>query len=98
MDLPVQAGVLVYSAAPGGAAANAGLRGLSQDAAGDVVLGDIITGINGEKVDNQDDLYRQLDKYKVGDTVQVEFFRNGRSQTVPVRLTPAAQTRSTRGI
>ena len=94
MQLPVQSGVLVYSVAPGGAAANAGIRGLSQDTMGDVVLGDIITGINGEKVEDQDDLYRQLDKYKVGDTVQVEVNRNGKPMTVPVKLTPAPQIRS----
>jgi S1-C subfamily serine protease len=98
MDLPVEAGVLVYSAASGGAAANAGIRGISRDETGDIVIGDIITAINGEKIDNQDDLFRQLDKYKVGDTVQVEVFRGNRRLTIPVRLTPTPQTRSTRGI
>src|SRR5438128_1374635 len=54
IELPVQAGVLVYSVTPGGAAANAGLRGLSRDASGEIILGDIITSINGEKIDDQD--------------------------------------------
>jgi len=98
VQLPVQAGVLIYSVTPGGAAANAGLRGLSRDASGEIILGDIITSINGEKIDDQDDLFRQLDKYKLGDTVQIEVFRNNRKQTVPVRLTATPQTRSVRGM
>lgn len=98
MRLPVENGVIVRSVTPGSAAANAGLRGLSQDASGDVLIGDIITAINGEKIDNQDDLYRQLDRYKIGDTVQIDVFRGDRRITVPVRLTAAPTTRSTRGI
>ena len=98
MRLPVESGVLITSMAPGGAAAIAGLRGLSRDAMGEYVLGDIITAINGEKINNQDDLYRQLDRYKIGDTVQIEVFRNGRSIRVPVRLTALPTTRTTRGI
>jgi S1-C subfamily serine protease len=98
VQLSVESGVFVQSVQPGSAAANAGLRGLSQDASGDVVLGDIVTAINGEKIDDMDDLYRQLDRYKIGETVQVEVLRNDRRITVPVRLTAPPPTRSTRGI
>ncbi|HVG39519.1 MAG TPA: trypsin-like peptidase domain-containing protein, partial [Pyrinomonadaceae bacterium] len=84
--LPVSAGVLVYQIYPNGAAAGAGLRGFTQDNNGDVFLGDIITGINGDKVDNKDDLARVLDKYQIGDTVQVEIIRNNGRTSVPVRL------------
>jgi S1-C subfamily serine protease len=98
LRLAVESGVLIRSVAPGGAAANAGLRGFSYDATGEIVLGDIITALNGEKIENQDDLYRQLDKYKIGDTVQIEVFRSDKRLTVPVRLTAAPPTRSTRGI
>ena len=75
---------------------NAGLRGLTQTENGDVEIGDIIVGIDGNKVANNDDLYRILDKHQVGDTVQVQIMRNGRRATVPVRLTESASTR--RGI
>ena len=70
----------------GGAAANAGLRGLAQTEDG-VELGDIIVAIDGQKVSNNDDLYRLLDKHQIGDTVNVEVIRRGRHTTVPVRLT-----------
>src|SRR6266480_2991514 len=52
-QLPVSEGVVIWSAQPGGAAANAGLRGLVQTEDGDVELGDIIIAIDGEKVSNK---------------------------------------------
>jgi len=96
VDLPVSEGVLIWQVASGGAAANAGLRGLTQTENGDVELGDIIVAIDGEKVATSDDLFRVLDKHKVGDTVRVETVRNGKRTTVPVRLTEGPDSR--RGI
>src|SRR5438128_3677843 len=96
VQLPVSYGVIIWNAVPGGAAANAGLRGLVQTEDGDVELGDIIIGIDGEKISNNDDLYRTLDKHQVGDTVNVEVMRNGRSIKVPVRLSDVPQRRSMR--
>ena len=90
--LPVQSGLLVRAAVPGGSAAVAGIHGLTQDNTGDVVLGDIITSIDGEKMSSLDDLYRLLDKKKIGDTVQVQLYRDGKTVTVPVRLNTAPQT------
>ncbi len=87
VDLPVSEGVLIWQVAADGAAANAGLRGLTQTENGDVELGDIIVGINGEKVANSDDLFRVLDKHQVGAVVPVDIVRNGRRMTVSVRLT-----------
>jgi S1-C subfamily serine protease len=93
IELPVDQGVVIWQVAPGEAAANAGLRGLTQTENGDVEIGDIIIGIDGDKVTNNDDLYRILDKHQVGDTVQMQIFRNGRRTTVPVRLTAPAANR-----
>ncbi len=84
--LPVAEGVGIYQVYPGSPAASAGLRGLQQDASGDVVLGDIIVSVDGEKITNNDDLYRVLDKHQFGDVVQVEVFREGRRVKIPVRL------------
>ena len=60
---------------------------------GDVELGDIIIAIDGEKVGNNDDLYKILDKHQVGETVGVEVMRNGRRMTVSVKLMEAPQRR-----
>jgi S1-C subfamily serine protease len=96
--LPVEQGLLISSVLPGGAAANSGLKGLSRDTDGSLLLGDIITAVDGERLKNTDDLYRLLDRRQVGETIQVEVYRGGRSTTVPVRLAPPVQTRSTRRV
>jgi putative serine protease PepD len=93
IELPVAQGVVIWQVAPGEAAANAGLRGLTQTENGDVEIGDIIVGIDGDKVGNNDDLYRILDKHQIGDTVQMQIMRNGRRVSVPVRLTEASNAR-----
>ena len=87
LDLPVSDGVIIIQVAPGEAAANAGLRGVTQTENGDFAIGDIVLGMDNEKIANTDDLYRLLDKHQVGDTVQLQILRNGRRMSVPVRLT-----------
>lgn len=93
IDLPVDDGVLIYQVARGGGAAAAGLRGVQQTEMGDVELGDIIVGIDNEKVANSDDLFRVLDKHQIGDTVQVQIWRDGRRMSVPVRLMESPDSR-----
>jgi len=93
VQLPVSYGVIIWNAVPGGAAANAGLRGLVQTEDGDVELGDIIIGIDGEKISNNDDLYRALNKHQMGETVNIEIMRKSRRMTVPVRLTETPTNR-----
>ncbi|HEY0766231.1 MAG TPA: trypsin-like peptidase domain-containing protein [Pyrinomonadaceae bacterium] len=93
IDLPVDDGVLIYQVARGGGAAQAGLRGVQQTEMGDVELGDIIVGIDNDKVGNSDDLFRVLDKHQIGDTVQVQIWRDGKRMSVPVRLTESPESR-----
>src|SRR5215510_10727771 len=92
-DLPVSEGVVIWYARPGGAAANAGLRGLVRTEDGDIELGDIIVSVDGEKIGNSDDLFRALDKHHVGDSISVEVVRRARRVTVPVQLTETPQIR-----
>jgi S1-C subfamily serine protease len=89
--LPLDSGLLVRNSMVGGAAQSAGIRGLSQGADGDIILGDIITSIDGEKMKDMDDLYKFLDKKQIGDTIKVEILRNGKTMTVPVKLLPLPQ-------
>jgi S1-C subfamily serine protease len=91
--LPVTSGVLIWQVQPGGPAANAGLRGMVQTEDGDIELGDIIVGLDGEKINNNDELYRALNKHQLGDPVNVEVFRNGTRMTVQVRLTEVTDPR-----
>ena len=95
--LPVQEGLLILQLDPQGSAAQAGLRSVSQDETGDIILGDIILSIDGEKTVGQDDLYRILDRRQFNDVLQVEIFREGRRLTVPIRLLPE-QPQTRRGL
>ncbi len=86
--LPIQEGIMIYSVTPGGPAATAGLRGVQRDEDGYMTIGDIIISVDGEKVKDNDDLYRLLDKRQIGDTVKVEYLRsNNERSTVSVKLT-----------
>src|SRR5215813_9163694 len=96
--LPVSDGVVIWYARPGGAAANAGLRGLVQTEDGDIELGDIIVGADGQKIGNKDDLYRVLDKHQIGETINVEIVRRGRNLTVPVKLSDQVAPTRRRGV
>lgn len=96
LRLPIERGLLVRSVLPGSALAGAGIRGVSQSANGEIVLGDFITAVDGVKLSSLDDLYRFLDKKQIGDTVQIEVFRNGKTMTVPVKLLPLPRGRQTR--
>ena len=93
VDLPVDDGVLIVQVARGSGAASAGLRGIQQTEMGDIELGDIIVGVGSDKVANSDDLFRVLDKHQIGDTVQVQIWRNGRRMSVPVRLSESPDAR-----
>jgi S1-C subfamily serine protease len=83
--MPVDRGLLIYELVPGGSAATAGLRGIGEDGS----VGDIILSADGQDLNDLDDLYRLLDRKQIGDTIQVEVYREGRTVTVPVRLAAA---------
>ena len=82
----IDEGVLVLDVDRRGAAAAAGMMPTRYDAAGNVVLGDIIVSIDGQAVKTSDDLYRILERYNVGDEVQIEVIRAGRGRTLKIRL------------
>ncbi|KAJ3684981.1 hypothetical protein LUZ61_014145 [Rhynchospora tenuis] len=81
-------GVLVLDAPPNGPAGKAGLLPTKRDSYGRLILGDIITAVNGKKVTNGSDLYRILDQCKVGDTVTVEVLRGDQKEKINVVLEP----------
>jgi S1-C subfamily serine protease len=86
------AGVLVLGVQAGSGAEEAGIRATQQDAlTGEVVLGDIITAIDGKPVANDTDLYKHLDDKQVGDTVKVTVRRGESTTTLSVKLAPIAE-------
>lgn len=86
IKLPISKGLLLYSVTRGGPADVAGLHGLSQNSPSRVILGDIITGVDGTPVASLDDLYRALEKRKVGENAELEVFSNGQTRKVFVKL------------
>src|SRR5215469_8118188 len=90
LELPVDEGLLVESAAKGGPAATAGVRG------GDRVVmagmqriaigGDVIVAIDGNKIANTMDLSVVLNHKRPGDTVTVTVYRAGKKLDIPVKL------------
>jgi len=85
-QLKVQ-GVLVLSVPEGSAAERAGLVGTTQGPQS-WILGDLIVSVDGEPVNELNDLYRVLDKHDVGDVVKLDVVRKGEKRTVEVKLQP----------
>ncbi|KAK9820272.1 hypothetical protein WJX72_008397 [[Myrmecia] bisecta] len=79
-------GVLVLDVPEGSPASKAGFKGTFRDGGGRLVLGDIITGIDGRPVKVQKDLFEILDDCKVGQKIEVDVLREGRQRKVPVTL------------
>ncbi|MGD9852153.1 MAG: S1C family serine protease [Nitrospirales bacterium] len=79
-------GVPIAKVQAGGAADKAGLRSLEEAPGGRIRLGDVITSIDGEGIKSYDDLAKILDRYKVGDRIKLGIRRNGKDQTVSLKL------------
>ncbi|CAJ1954567.1 unnamed protein product [Cylindrotheca closterium] len=67
-----------------------GLESFGQDYDGSIILGDIVTHIDGEPVTESEDLLSAVEERKEGDTVNLRVVRQcdpNRIETVPVMLT-----------
>jgi S1-C subfamily serine protease len=74
-DLEAKEGALVARVGPNSPARQAGLQ-----------QGDVITAVDGEKVGEQKSLAEILNKRKVGDEVTLTITRDGKEQTLAVKL------------
>ncbi|GLC38494.1 hypothetical protein PLESTB_001731700 [Pleodorina starrii] len=79
-------GVLVLEVPPGSPAAAAGLRPTHRDIFGDLVLGDVIVGLDGKPVRSSSDVYDILDEHRVGDRVKLDVVRDGKQTGLTVTL------------
>jgi S1-C subfamily serine protease len=90
LGLPRRGGLLVQVAVRGSSEYVAGVRGANQIVdIGNVELGvggDLITAIDGQRVEREDALVRAIANKRVGDTITLTIFRNNRTITVPVKL------------
>ncbi|MGE5206181.1 MAG: S1C family serine protease [Chlamydiota bacterium] len=95
IGLPADYGILIMQVAPGGAADRAGLRGGAERAyLGNTAImlgGDLIVAIDGQPVQDQEDLADIMNKHRAGDTVTVTIYRGQRRMQVRVTLGEARQ-------
>jgi len=80
-----QKGVMVGKVTRGGAAARAGLQGVTVEGRR-VLAGDLIQGVNGRSVPDWDGLLDAVEALPLGSTVQLDIEREGRKQRVAIRL------------
>jgi S1-C subfamily serine protease len=83
LDLPVDKGALVIEATEDGPADDAGLRG------GDPETGegaDLIVSFDGKEIESSDELAAAVAAKQPGDTVEVEYYRDGEKETAEVEL------------
>jgi serine protease Do len=90
LDLGVDDGVLIVQVISGSPADRAGLKGGNRS----IIIGryrlpiggDIVTAIDNDPMYDESDIEGILRKKKVGDTVNLSIYRNGRLLNVPVTL------------
>jgi len=90
LDLPVQEGLLVEQVTKGGPAAAAGIHGGDRTVQSGmrrlIIGGDVIIGIDGQKVANQFDMNVLLNRKRPGDSVTVTVYRGAKKVDIPVKL------------
>ena len=95
MGLAADYGLLIVQVVPKGAADNAGLRGGSERAfLGNIPImvgGDLIVAIDGEKVEDQQELAQVMNNHRAGDTVRITVYREKKKMDVKVTLGEARQ-------
>lgn len=79
-------GALVIDVIEGGAAERAGIRPTMRGSNGAILLGDIITGINGAPIKSNSDLILALELYKPGETIELKILRDKKELKLGVAL------------
>src|SRR5437763_14665017 len=95
LGLASDSGLLIIRVVPGGAAERAGLKGGTERAyLGNtpiMVGGDLIIAIDGQDVQDQQELSRVMNNHRAGDSVRVTIYRGKRKMDVEVTVGEARQ-------
>ena len=78
-------GMIILEVQPDSGAQKAGLRP-TQQFGGEIILGDVIRKIKGNKIDSLKDIQDALENHEIGDIVPVTIFRDTEIVEVPVEL------------
>ena len=79
-------GAALMTVIDGGPAAKAGLKGVTQQRDGRLLLGDIVVGIDAVKIASVEDFCGALDRRQPGDTVTITCRRDTATRDVQIRL------------
>lgn len=71
-------GVIIEKVIPNTPAAKANIRGVSIDRTGQLMLGDIIVGVNSKRIKSYSDIYNALEDKAPGSDVILNIYRNGK--------------------
>ena len=63
-----------------------GMRGLTRNQWGQILLGDVIVEIDGKTVRNEDDFADVLEQHSDGDTVKIKTIRDSQIQNYEIQL------------
>jgi S1-C subfamily serine protease len=95
MGLPADHGLLIVQILPGSAADQAGLRaGTERAYLGNIPImlgGDLIVAIDGEQIEDEQNLSEIMNNHRAGDTVKVTIYRNKKKVDVSVTLGEARE-------
>jgi len=95
IGLPVDYGLLIVQVSPGGSADRAGLHGGTERAyLGNIPImlgGDLIVAIDGQKVQDEQDVSQMMNNHRAGDTVKVTIYRNKKKMDMDVALGEARE-------
>lgn len=69
-------GALILDVIANSPASKYGLQETMRDRNGNITLGDLIVGVNQEKISNNNDLFLALEKYSPGDEITVRYIRS----------------------
>jgi S1-C subfamily serine protease len=90
LGLAADSGLLIVQVVPGGAADHAGLHGGTERAfIGNIPImlgGDLILAIDGQEVQDQQDLSQVMNNHRAGDTVRLTIIRGKKKMDVNVTL------------
>jgi S1-C subfamily serine protease len=95
MGLPADNGLLIVQVVAGGAAERAGLRGGTERAyLGNIPImvgGDLIVAIDGQDIQDQQDLGQVMNNHRAGDSVRLTIYRGKKKLDVSVTLGEARE-------
>ena len=78
-------GVIILSVQPNTPAAKVGLKGIAQDILGRLVVGDIIVGVNEQRITSAHQLFKVFDAVGINKKIRLHIVRNGKHYVVDLK-------------